>query len=411
MSGLRFDEGLLPNGLRVVGEHNPRAESVAMAHLVETGGRDERDDEQGVSHFLEHLCFKGTARRGAFEVSRDFDALGARYNAFTSDELTAYYGAVLPEAAPELLELLTDMMRPSLHDDDVDVERNVVLEEIAMDADRPASVAFDRARERFFAGHPIRRALLGTTASIGALGADRVRAFHERRYRSGGMLVVLAGAYDWDATLRQLEEETLGWPEGDPGRDHPDVVWSAGRFEERAANVTRAHVALLAPGVGRRDERRHAAALLARAIGASDNSRLFWSLIEPGLADEASLWHDDADGFGSFGGYLSTDDASVERVLDVARDVFEGVQREGLERAEWARAQRTLATGLTLRGETPMGRLVTVGSAYLDRGRHESVASVVDELLSTPLEAGLALLAERPFDRACTYVVRPARTA
>jgi predicted Zn-dependent peptidase len=407
VSPLRFDEAVLPSGLRVVGEHNPGAESVAIAYLIETGGRDEDESEHGASHFLEHLCFKGTARRDAARVSRDFDALGARYNAFTSDERTAYYGAVLPDAAPDLLELLTDMMRPALRGEDVDVERNVVLEEIAMDADSPASAAFDRARAAYFGSHPIGRSLLGTPASLAALSAERVAAYHARRYRAGNMLVVLAGAYDWDAAIAQLSSATSGWPAGESAREHPPLTVAAGHHETRAPRTTRAHVALLAPGVGRGDPRRVAASLLARTLGGADNSRLFWSLIEPGIADEASLWHDDAEGFGSFGGYLSTDDASVERAVDIVQSVFEDVQREGIEPKEWAAAQRTLATGLTLRGETPMGRLVTLGGAYLDRHRYESVRDVVEEVLATPLEAGLALLAERPFDATLRFVLRP----
>jgi predicted Zn-dependent peptidase len=410
VSGLRFDEALLPNGLRVVGEHNPRAASVAMASLIETGGRDEESAEQGVSHFLEHLCFKGTARRKAEEVSRAFDALGARYNAFTSDEKTAYYAAALPDAAPELLELLCDMMHPSLRPDDVDVERKVVLEEIAMDADSPPSTAFDRVRARYFGTHPIGRALLGTTASIGSLSARDVAAYHARRYRTGSMLFVIAGAYDWDEVLRLLADETREWPTGESPRAHPPLAPANGDLEERAPRITRAHVALLAPGFGRDDGRRTAATLVARAIGGADTSRLFWSLIEPGIADEASLWHDPAEGFGTFGAYLSTDDDSVARARDIAHRVLDEVQRDGLEPKEWAAAQRTLATGLTLRGETPMGRLVTLGSAYLDRGRYESVVDVVDEVLSTPLEAGLALLGERPFDAALRYTLRPEPT-
>jgi predicted Zn-dependent peptidase len=407
MSVLRFDETVLPHGLRVIGEHNPLAASVAIAYLIETGGRDEEEDEHGVSHFLEHLCFKGTARRDAAQVSRDFDALGARYNAFTSDERTAYYGAVLPDAAADLLELLTDMMRPRLRADDVEVERNVVLEEIAMDADRPASQAFDRARTAFFGSHPIGRSLLGTTASIRSLSAERVAAYHARRYRPGSMLVVLAGAYDWDALVTQLHDATSDWPAGGSVRAHPPLSTGRGLHEARVPGVTRAHIALLAPGVGRQDPRRTAATLLSRTLGADDNSRLFWSLIEPGVADEASLWHDDADGFGSFGGYFSTDDDSVERVLEIAASVLDRAQVEGIEPKEWAAAQRTLATGLTLRGETPMGRLVTLGSAYLDRNRYESVVQVVDEVMATPLEAGLALLAARPFDAALHYALRP----
>jgi predicted Zn-dependent peptidase len=409
VSGLRFDEGILANGLRVVGEHNPRAASVALAFLIETGVRDEAAEEQGVSHFLEHLCFKSTATRPAMQVSRDFDALGARYNAFTSDERTVYYGAVLPDAAPLLLELLTDMLRPALLDEDVDVERQVVLEEIAMDADRPASVAFDRARAAYFGGHPIGRAVLGTSDTVSALTPDRVRAFLDRRYRTGSMLVVAAGAYDWDAILTQLTGATSEWPSGAARRAHPRLDPGSGHLEERVARITRAHAAVVAPGIGRSDARLPAAALLARAVGGADTSRLFRALVEPGIAEEASLWHDEAEGFGTFGAYVSTDDESVDEALAIARSVLDEVQREGLDEQEWSAAQRTLATSLTLRGETPMGRLVTVGSAYLDRGRYESVSDVVDELLATPLEAGLALLAERPFDAACTVLLRPER--
>jgi predicted Zn-dependent peptidase len=406
-AGLRFDEATLPTGVRVIGEHNPGASSVAIAVMVETGGRDEAVDEQGVSHFLEHLCFKSTSRREASQVSREFDAIGARYNAFTSDERTVYYGAVLPEAAPELLDLLTDMMRPALREDDVEMERKVILEEIAMDADRPASSAFDRARETFFGGHPIGRALLGTTASIASLTTERIRAYHERRYTTGTMVVVIAGAYAWDDMLELVAAATATWHVAVHQRDHPALVTVRGHLETRVPRITRAHVAMLAPGVARDHPARVAAALLARVLGDHDNSRLFWALIEPGLAEEASLWHDDADGFGSFGAYLSTDDATVERVLDVAREELDRVQRDGVEAKEWSAAQRTLATSLTLRGETPMGRLVTMGSAFLDRGRYERVTDVVDELLATPLEQGLALLADRPFDEALTYVLRP----
>jgi predicted Zn-dependent peptidase len=407
VSGLRFDEALLPNGLRVIGEHNPRAASVALGFLVETGVRDEEEDENGVSHFLEHLCFKSTATRPAMQVSRDFDALGASYNAFTSSELTAYHGAVLPDAAPRLLELLTDMLRPALLPDDVDVERQVVLEEIAMDADRPASLVYERARAAYFAGHPIGRDALGTNDSLRSLTPERVRAYLERRYRTGSILVVATGAYDWDAVVGELREATAGWPTGRAERWHPPLVPSPGRHEVRSSRVTRAHLAMVAPGVGRADVRLPAAALLGRVLGGGDTSRLFRALVETGIAEEAGLYHDDADGFGTFDAYLSTDEESLAEATDILHAVLDEAQREGLEEREWSAAQRTLATSLTLRGETPMGRLVTVGSAYLDRGRYESVGDVVDELLATPLEAGLALLAERPFDDACLAVLRP----
>jgi predicted Zn-dependent peptidase len=406
-AGLEWHATTLPNGLRVIGEVNPRAASAAVGVVVETGGRDEDASEHGVSHFLEHLCFKGTATRDAIGVSRAFDALGARYNAFTSDERTVYHGAVLPEVATDLLELLLDMMQPALRDDDVAVERQVVLEEIAMDEDKPAWVAFDRARRAYFGDHPIGRSLLGTPASIRALGPDAVRAYHGRRYVAANTLVVVSGRFDWDAIVDTTTRATRDWPTGNAERCSPPLDPAAGERRERIARFGRAHVALLAPGVARDDPRRIAAALLARVIGDHDNSLLFWSLIEPGLADEAALWHDEAEGLGTFQGYLSTDVASLPRVLEATDDLFTKLQQGGLDPAAWSMARRALATGLTLRGETPLGRLMALASGYLDRGRFESVDDVVEEVLATPLELGAELLSTRPFDARLTYVIGP----
>jgi len=407
VSANRIDEAVLSDGLRVVGEHHPAAASVALGVVVETGARDETEAEHGVSHFLEHLCFKGDVTRSGSDVSRAFDALGARYNAYTSEERTVYYGAVLPEYAPPLLELISAMLRPALRHDDVELERKVVLEEIAMYADRPDAVAFEHGARAYFGDHPYGRGVLGSEASLRALDAERVRAYWERRYTPSNQLVVVTGNYDWDATLAFLEARSVEGATQAPGSRSAPTVRS-GRAALERSNVQRAHVALFAPGVGRADPRRIAASLLAHTIGDDDNSALFWALVEPGLADSAALWHDAADGFGTFQGYLGCAPADLERVLDVVDAELQRVQRDGIELGAWQQAQRSLATGVTLRGETPMGRLTAVASSYLDRGRVVGVDEVVDEVLQTPLEAGTALLASRPFDARFSFVVAPA---
>lgn len=411
MSGVRVDHAVLDDGLRVVGEYQANAASVAAGVLVETGARDELDGEHGVSHFLEHLCFKGDAERSGSDVSRAFDELGARYNAYTSEERTLYYGAVLPEAAPRLLGLLTDMLRPALREEDVALERKVVLEEIAMYDDRPEAVAFEHGARAYFGDHPYGRGVLGTRDSLLALDAERVRAYWQRRYRPEHQLVVLTGRYDWDATLAFLERRAPHPGPAAPSAARTPPTPRGGRAGEQRATVQRAHAALFAPGVGRSDERRLAASLLAHVLGDDDNGALFWALVEPGLADSASLWHDAADAFGTFQAYVGCAPADLERVLDTLGDVLQGVQREGLAAAAWQQAQRTLATGLTLRAETPMGRLSAVAHAFLDRGRVLSVDELVDEVLSTPRETAEALLAQRPFDQRLTYVVSPAAGA
>lgn len=408
---LRIDTEQLDNGLRVVGEHNPGAASVAVGVVVETGSRDERPDEHGVSHFLEHLCFKGDESRNGGDVSRAFDALGARYNAFTSEERTVYYGAVLPEAGPELLTLLTSMLRPALRSDDVELERKVVLEEIAMYADRPDALVFERGARAYYGEHPYGRGVLGTEASLRGLERERVQAYWQRRYTPDNQLVVLSGRYDWSAALRQLERLTRGWGGRAEARDVSLPNCRGGADGTTTSSVTRAHAALFAPGVGRADADRTAASLLAHVLGDEDNSVLYWALVEPGLADSAAMWHDPADGFGSLQAYLGCAPDDLPRVLDRMRGALARVQAEGVPSASWEQAQRSLATGLTLRGETPMGRLVSVAASFLDRGRVRSVAETVDEVLRTPLARAEALLARRPFDDAFVFTLLPEATS
>ena len=160
---MEFRENTLPNGLRVVAEINPGAYSTALAFLVDTGSRDEKANNWGVSHFLEHMVFKGTPRRSAADVNRELDELGSHSNAFTSEEHTVYYATVLPELCDRALELLSDIMRPSLRQEDFDVEKQVILEEIAKYEDQPPYGAHEKGMAIHFGDHPLGRSVLGTT--------------------------------------------------------------------------------------------------------------------------------------------------------------------------------------------------------------------------------------------------------
>src|SRR6516225_3464365 len=153
----------------MIGETSPSARSVALGFFVRTGARDETTDVSGVTHFLEHMVFKGTPRRTALDVNRDFDRIGAQYNAFTSEENTVFYAAVLPEYLPQTVDILSDILRPSLRDDDFDMEKKVIIEEIGMYEDQPMSSAFDQARHLYFGEHPLGQSILGTKETVGGL--------------------------------------------------------------------------------------------------------------------------------------------------------------------------------------------------------------------------------------------------
>src|SRR6478752_88160 len=157
-----FHTHKLPNGLQLIGETSPSARSVALGFFVSTGSRDETPEVSGVTHFLEHMVFKGTPHRSSFDVNRDFDKIGASYNAFTSEENTVFYAAILPEYLPQAVDILADILRPSLRGEDFDVEKKVIIEEIGMYDDQPTWCAYDRARKAFFADHALGNTILGT---------------------------------------------------------------------------------------------------------------------------------------------------------------------------------------------------------------------------------------------------------
>ena len=407
-TSLRFDYVTLPNGLRIIGEHNPAAASVAAGYFVHAGARDETPAVSGVSHFLEHMAFKGNDEYSPEDINRIFDELGAQYNAYTSNERTVYYGAVLPERLPDMLELLSVLMRPVLRQADFDVEKKVILEEIAMYKDRPSFRVFDMSSEQYWRGHPLGNSILGTTASITELTMDQMGAYQRERYAPSNLMLVLAGDYDWDAVVEQVRQLSAGWQPGAAGRLRPAADPGTGSGATTDPNLNRAHIAIYAPGVAMDDPRRYAAAVLADAIGDGSGSRLYWELVDKGQADNASLDHESSEDQGLFSGYVSTAPERAAEVIDRYMRVLHTVQDEGVTPEEWRRAQRKLATGLTLRAETPLGRLTSLGATFQSTGEYLSVDEVVERVMGADLATGLDLLAERPFDRTFIYTLGPA---
>ena len=404
---LTFQKTTLDNGLTIIGEHNPQAQSFAAGYFVKTGSRDETQAVAGVSHFLEHMMFKGTPRRSPADINREFDELGANYNAYTSDERTVYYGAVLPERGPKLLDLLSDMMRPALRQEDFDLEKNVILEEIAMYEDRPSFKVFEEGNEHFYNGHPLGNSVLGSTDSIRALEREQMLRYFQSRYAADNLLLTVAGNYDWEALTAQVGELTQDWQPSEPTRSYPELNPNAENVTLENPRLKRVHVASYALGVGAQDELRYAAGILAHCVGDSSGSRLYWALVDKGLVESASFSHDSADGAGVFIGYLSTGPEELENALEIYRNVLQEVQNQGLSDEEWRRAQRKLATGLTLRGETPFGRLMSLGSSYQYLNEYHSVQDVVDKIMNTSKEDAQRLLDRKPFDQLFTLTLKP----
>src|SRR5262245_6911483 len=238
-----FHSRLLSNGLQIIGETSPSARSVALGFFVRTGARDETVDVSGVTHFLEHMVFKGTPRRTALDVNRDFDNIGAHYNAFTSEENTVFYAAVLPEYLPQAVDILADILRPSLRVEDFDMEKNVIIEEIGMYEDEPMWSAYDNATRVHFAGHPLGKSILVCVESIRALQRDQMHTYFERRYVAPNITVVAAGNFDWPILQALVEKHCGGWENGQTGRKGVRPAHGSGAFEVlKKAKVTQEHV-------------------------------------------------------------------------------------------------------------------------------------------------------------------------
>jgi predicted Zn-dependent peptidase len=383
---MEFLEHILPNGLEIVAECNDAAYSTALGFFVNTGARDENHANAGVSHFLEHMVFKGTARRGSLEVNRQFDSMGANYNAFTSEENTVFYGAVLPEYQDDLLDLLCDILRPSLRKEDFDLEKNVILDEIARYEDMPRYRVYEMLLAEYFRPHPLGHSVLGTSKSVGALTQEQMLAYFNRRYAVNNLTLVGVGNMDFDALVAKASQMCGHWPADEVGRDTARPGSQCGQRILTDPNVVRQQLALASPAPASQDADRYAAMLAATMLGDVTGSRLYYALVDQALADEATMVYDSLDGTGAFMTFLSCDSDQSARVVEIARREMAQFQADGPAEAELLAAKNKIASGATLKGEVPIGRLTAVGYDWVYRKEYVPLADQIETLFAVTAE-------------------------
>ena len=283
---IQFKQTTLANGLEIIAEVDPQAHTSAMGFFVKTGARDEDRPVMGVSHFLEHMMFKGTDRRSAEDVDRDFDGIGADHNAFTTSELTAFYAHCLPERLPEASEILADILRPALRDDDFNQEKKVILEEIAMYRDHPFWVLYERAMEVYYGSHPLGYRVLGLPETVTDMTREQMQAYFDHRYSADNTVVTLAGRMDFDRVVVDIESHCGHWQRTRVTRSYAPTRFAPHSFSEVSSTANQHYLLALSPGPSLADDRRYAAAMLMQILGDSEGSRLYRALIETGLADE-----------------------------------------------------------------------------------------------------------------------------
>lgn len=364
-----FHERRLPNGLRMVCEVMPRVRSAALGFLVRTGSRHETRPEHGVSHFLEHMCFKGTATRNWHDINVRFDELGSIYNAFTSKEHTVYYGWLPAARSGDQLELLADMMRPALKEEDFQTERNVILEEIAMGDD-----SFDRnvaefLHEAIFTPHPLAHEIIGEKETIQGLAHETLVNYHRRRYAAENMVLCGAGALDPDEFFDNAERLCGRWSAGGDGqRSQPPGPLKPGVYRRKLDRFNQQTLVLLYPSVphGHADEENIEA---FTALFGGANSRCYWHIVQKGVCTVAgAAWLAYAD-FGMVGIYADGQPDRCERMLDAVREEAAAVMRDGFSEQEVRRVKNRRRTQLALEAENPRTRLMQIIDDIETRGR------------------------------------------
>jgi predicted Zn-dependent peptidase len=383
---MEFKSKILPNGLGLIGEVNKSAKSAAVGFFVKTGSRDETKQTNGVSHFLEHMLFKGTEKLNAFEVNEAFDKTGAQFNAFTSEENTVFYAAVLPEYLTEVTQLWTELMRPALRNKDFDIEKNVIKEEIAMYKDLPSFDVMDRCRSLHFDDHPCGNSVLGTKQSIDGLTAEQMRDYFTNRYAPNNMVLACAGNFDWQQLCSIAENRCGDWQKQTVERKLADCKGSKKKARVEKSNLSREHICLMSPGVAAQDQRRFAASVLAAVIGDDVGSRFFWELVDKALAETASMQFGAMDGTGTFCSYIRCSSENVIKVLDTIKGIFESLAKSGATENEMKTAKNKILSALVIKNELPMGRLADLGFNWVYLQQYRTIADDINAIKAVTVD-------------------------
>lgn len=404
---MEFLRHTLANGLDIVAESSPAAYSTALGFFVRTGARDEDDAVAGVSHFLEHMVFKGTPTRSADDVNREFDEMGAHYNAFTNEENTVYYAAVLPEHQDRAAELLADILRPSLREDDFNTEKQVILEEIQMYEDQPPFGADDKCRAMHYGSHPLGRSVLGTPQSIGQLPVDAMREYFRRRYSPENIVLAAAGRVDFDSLVAMADRLCGDWERIAASRNVEPAARCDGFEVLRKETASQQYLLQLSAGPAAEDADRYAAKLLSTVLGDDSGSRLYWELVDPGLAEHCSLGHSEHEGAGMMMTYMTCDPEYAASNLRRIIDVYRQAEAEGVTAEELEQAKSKVRSRIVLSSERPRGRLFAVGSDWLYRREYRPVELDLDTVSGVTVPELSAVLAKYPLTHATTVTIGP----
>jgi hypothetical protein len=375
---------ILPGGLRVITEQVPGVRSASFGVWVNVGSRDEKGAQTGSAHYLEHLLFKGTSRRSALDISASIEAVGGDLNAFTTKEYTCYYARVLDQDLPLAIDVVCDVVVDALiRAEDVEAERGVILEEIAMNDDDPGDVVHDEFAAAVYGDSPLGRPILGTVETIEAISRNAINSFYRRRYRPEGMVVAAAGNLDHDQVVtlvrRAFADVLDDSCEPEPARTAPRRRLSSAGVHLTSRPTEQAHLVLGVPGIRRGDPRRYALSVMTAAFGGGMSSRLFQEVREKrGLAYSVYAYSQGFAESGLMGIYVGCLPAKVDTALDVCRTEIARLIRDGLTEEELVRGKGQVKGATVLGQEDTGARMTRIAKSEL----HDDPLLSLDGLLA-----------------------------
>jgi predicted Zn-dependent peptidase len=378
---------ILPSGLRIVTEEVSTVRSATFGVWVNVGSRDETSPVAGASHFLEHLLFKGTKTRTAMEISSSIEAVGGEMNAFTGKEYTCFYARVIDVDLPLAVEVISDLITSSVvAASDVDAERNVVLEEIAMRDDDPSDLIHDLYLEAYYGNSELGRPILGTIDSIKSMSRNSVFNYYKKKYRPEDLVIAVAGNIKHKKVVHMVEEAMsrdnfLDVPNAKPNLRAPahSKVPGTGKVGILEKKTEQAHLLLGGQGVERNDDRRFALSVLASALGGGMSSRLFQEVREKrGLAYSVYSYVQQFAGSGTLAFYAGCQPTKAVEVVKIIRDITMDVAEHGLTEEEITRAKGAVSGSLVLSQEDTGSQMSRIGKSELVYGE----VMTFDEILS-----------------------------
>ena len=391
---MTFDQITLPNGLRIIGERIEHFRSVSVGLWLGAGSQYELPGEAGLSHFLEHMVFKGTKKRTARQIAEEMDAVGGQLNAFTAKECTCFYAKVVDEHLPLAMDVLSDLVTaPAFDPGELEKEKGVVIEEINMAEDTPEDVVFELLMLAHYGDQPLSRPILGTAECIQAYRSDDLRAYWSRMYRPQNAVLALAGNYDWER-VKDMALHLLGdWQSEGLERRAYATQPAKPALLVREKDIEQTHICLGYPGVATGDDRGFELSIFNSAFGGAMSSRLFQKIREDsGMAYSVYSYPNAYTDTGMLAVYAATSPEAANAVIDMIRAEAASIAETGMTREEFQMAREQMKAGYIMGLESTSARMQANGRRLLLMNMTRTETETIDRINAIDFDTTNALM-------------------